>query len=88
MIRLLFTILLLAVPAAAQNPSWERWRQDREVRDELRRLNEASNANALAIAELKGSLKWSDRLLYLSLAGLGGAGAKAVHGKLSRKEKI
>lgn len=83
---LLLTILLLASPALAQNPSWDAWREKREVARKMETMSEELSSQKAAIAELKSSLAYTDKLLWASLTGTGISGALGAAALKRRKQ--
>lgn len=78
-------LLLLTVSVAAQNPSWDRWPQDKEVRDEMRILRDKIGDAEKALAEMRGAQAATDKWLYGLIGATGLLGANETRRLAMRK---
>lgn len=83
---LLLTILLLASPVMAQNPSWDAWREKRELARKMEAMAEQLSEHKAEIAALKSSLAHTDQLLWASITGTGVSGALGAAALRRRKQ--
>lgn len=83
---LLLTILLAASPVMAQNPSWDAWREKRELARKMDAMAEQLSEHKAEIAALKSSLAHTDQLLWASITGTGISGALGAAALRRRKQ--